>query len=261
VDNLEKIIDSHIHLDQYHDVEINEMLEKELSIEALISVSMNLESCKRNLLLAKQYSKVKPAFGFHPEQKLPSERELGDLLSWMEENIDHMIAVGEVGLPYFMRMEKQVTESEYGRYIELLEVFIKLAKKWDMPIGLHAVYTDSPVVCGILEKHSYAKAHFHWYKSDIKTTQRIIANGYFASVTPEVVMDEAESVIVVQSFPIEQLLVETDGPWPFEGPFSGRRTHPLMIVESLKKIAEIKKFELRDTAKQIRNNTKLLYKI
>jgi TatD DNase family protein len=48
-----------------------------------------------------------------------------------------MIAVGEVGLPYFLKYEKKITQREYGGYIELLENFIKLTKKWDKPIALH----------------------------------------------------------------------------------------------------------------------------
>lgn len=256
-----KIIDSHIHLDQYEDVEIKAILDKESSIEALITVSMNLQSCQRNLSLAEKYACVKPAFGYHPEQLLPSETELCELLDWMEVHKDKVAAIGEVGLPFFMRAEKKVTPSEYDRYIELLEIFIKFAKKLDKPIALHAVYSDAPVVCDLLEKHSFSKAHFHWYKGDQKTTERMIENGYFASVTPEVVYDEEESVNLVQTFPLNQLLLETDGPWPFEGPFTGQRTNPKMIKESLRKIADLKRMNFHEIVQQTLQNAKIFYNI
>ena len=73
---MEKLIDAHIHLDQYDDIEIAAVAEENEAIEALVSVSMNLDSCKRNLVLSERYPIVKPAFGFHPEQLLPTEKEL-----------------------------------------------------------------------------------------------------------------------------------------------------------------------------------------
>jgi TatD DNase family protein len=39
-------------------------------------------------------------------------------------------------------------------------------------------------------------------------------NGYFISVTPDVVYDE-EIQLLVQRYPLEQMMIETDGPWPF----------------------------------------------
>src|SRR5438874_1253627 len=104
-----KMIDAHIHLDQYKDKEIEWLLEGSNTIEALLSVSFNLESCKRNLELSRKYQKVKPGFGFHPEQNLPTEHEFSRLIEWMNQHQTAMIAVGEVGLPFYRRMDQKVS--------------------------------------------------------------------------------------------------------------------------------------------------------
>lgn len=57
-----KTIDAHIHLDRYNDNEIERILEDSRWLEAVVSVSWDLESCKRNLELSKKYKQVKPAF-------------------------------------------------------------------------------------------------------------------------------------------------------------------------------------------------------
>ena len=163
-----KIIDAHIHLDQYTNKDIQLMFEDSDSIEGLVSVSFDLDSCKRNLILSKKYPKVKPAFGFHPEQSLPTDYEIELLIEWLIQHQTDMIAIGEVGLPYYLRKEQNESKFQFGQYIELLETFIKMAKKWDKPIVLHAVYEDAPIVCDLLEKHSVTKAHFHWFKGDEK---------------------------------------------------------------------------------------------
>jgi len=255
-----KMIDSHIHLDQYSDREIELIVKESHDIEALLSVSTNLESCKRNLELTKISQKIKAAFGFHPEQNLPTDEELDELIQWMHQYCSEMIAVGEVGLPYYVKTEQKLTSFQYNQYIKLLEKFIKLAKEWEKPIVLHAVYEDAPIVCELLEKYFVTKAHFHWFKGDHKTVERLIQNRYHISVTPEIIYKEKIQKLV-QSYPLELLMVETDGPWPFEGPFAGKRTHPNMLESIIRMVAEIKNKSKAEVSERILENTKIFYGI
>ncbi|MCM3766980.1 TatD family hydrolase [Neobacillus niacini] len=254
------MIDSHIHLDKYKDLEITTILTDVDWLEAMLSVSTDLQSCLRNLELSRKDQKVKPAFGFHPEQSLPTEIELNKLLEWITKYRTEMIAVGEVGLPYYMRMDQKVSKAQYGQYIDLLEMFIQLARQWDKPIVLHAVYDDAPIVCDLLEKHSMKNAHFHWFKGDTKTMERMIRNGYSISITPEIVYKEKIQRLI-EAYPLELIMVETDGPWPFEGPFTGKMTHPKMMKESILSIAKIKNLPETEVADRILEHTKSFYRI
>jgi TatD DNase family protein len=74
------------------------------------------------------------------------------------------------------------------------------------------------------------------------------------------VLYEREIQELTAFFPIQQLMVETDGPWPFEGPFAGQLTHPLMIHQSIVKIAKIKQVELEHVYKTIFQNTVQFYR-
>src|SRR5262249_667208 len=152
------------------------------------------------------YSSVKPAFGYHPEQQLPTEQECNELFKWLKEHRYQMAAIGEVGLPYYRRLEGKVSNRDFGAYLDLLETFIQLAKGWELPIVLHAVYDDAPSVCDLLEKHSITKAHFHWFKGDDRTITRMIENGYYVSVTPDVVYEE-EIQRLVKRYPINKLMI------------------------------------------------------
>lgn len=253
-------IDSHIHLDQYKAHEREWVIAQDNSLAALISVSTDFASCKKTLELALTNEKIMPAFGWHPEQPLLAEVDLIELLQWMEVNQKKMTAVGEVGLPYYVQRGKKEDSFPLAGYLEVLEQFIIAAKKWDKPIILHAIYEDAPLVCELLEKHSFSRAHFHWFKGDEKTILRMRENGYYLSVTPEIIYKE-RSRELIKLYPLEQILVETDGPWPFEGPFSGMRTHPSMIHHSVKEIAAIKQLSLSTVYRQLLNNTKQLYRL
>ena len=256
--SLRPIIDSHIHLDKYENEEVDAIIQE---VEKLITVSFDLTSCKQNLVLAEKFPQhVMPAFGLHPEQSLPNEQSLSDLLEWMETHQHQAVAVGEVGLPYYLRREQNNKNFPLSLYIDLLEQFILIAKRWNKPLILHAIYEDARLVCDLLEKHSMQKAHFHWFKGDEVTIERMIKNGYYISVTPDICY-EVDIQQLTTLYPLEQLMVETDGPWPFESLFRGKRTSPNMIHHSVKKIARLKDTPISDVYQRLYENTKRFYEI
>lgn len=251
---MRKIIDAHIHLDKYKDTDIPEVIS---DVAALISVSMDIQSCKKNLELSKQYPNVSVAFGYHPEQRLPSEENLLEQLSWIEEHKDMCVAIGEVGLPFYLRKDNKL-QQPYERYIESLEAFIILAKNLNKPIALHAVYDDAHIVCDLLEKHTIMKAHFHWLKGDQNIIDRIIKNKYKVSFTPDLIYKPKIQKLAHQ-FPLDLIMVETDGPWSFDGLFNGKQTRPAMIHHIIEELSKIKGLPADEVYQKIYANTQNFY--
>ena len=258
-----KLADTHIHLEQYDPQQAARML-SEFQDEGgafVVAVSMNLESARRTEALAIQYPDVvRPAYGFHPEQPLPTPEEEEELFAWMEaraaidagdrpadaptgEHVSppRMTAVGEVGLPYYSRLEA----SERGEsldedgYVRLLERFVAFAARHDLPIALHAVYADADTACDLLERYGVERAHFHWFKGSGHTVRRMIASGYRISFTPDLLY-EKEIRDLARLYPETLVMSETDGPWPFEGPFAGRATHPSMTADVCREWAQLR---------------------
>lgn len=258
-------IDAHIHLDMYEANEILRMMETLPSeqIVGLIAVSRYLDSCIATHKLRITYPKlIHAAFGFHPEQPIPHPTEIDKLTQWMLEHSDDMIAIGEVGLPYYSRLEAESNGLRFDMlpYIELLERFMLVSKQLNKPIILHAVYEDADLACDLLDKHGITKAHFHWFKGSGQTVERMIQAGYFISVTPDVLY-EADIQALVQAYPIELIMAETDGPWPFEGPFAEQQTTPGMILEVIRQIARIKMLSVEETAERLLSNTIQFYQL
>ncbi|GGG12753.1 TatD family hydrolase [Paenibacillus abyssi] len=261
------MIDAHIHIDLYPEPERGAMLDEAFTsgLQAVIAVSMHLESCKVNRELKQRYGgRVITAYGYHPEQPLPDEAELDSLYNWIRERHGEgeRFAIGEVGLPYYSRTEAEAAGRLFDEapYEALLERFVALAAELDLAVVLHAVYEDADKACALLEKYEVQRAHFHWFKGAPETVERMIARGYRISVTPDVAY-EPEIQAIVRRYPLELMMAETDGPWPFEGPYEGKRTHPLMVKDVVAKIAELKGVAFPAAAEQIRSNTELLYKI
>ncbi|MNR53301.1 hypothetical protein D3C85_1732940 [compost metagenome] len=56
-------------------------------------------------------------------------------------------------------------------------------------------------------------------------------------------------------------MAETDGPWPFEGPYSGHATVPSMTRGVIRDIAVIKEVDERLAAETLLSNTRRFYGI
>ncbi|WP_173917175.1 TatD family hydrolase [Halobacillus sp. Marseille-Q1614] len=252
------VIDAHIHLDMYEENSRNKILSSlfKNKIAALITVSSDYRSALRNLQLQKNHRKIKTAIGYHPEQPLPSKKELDQILKLARENKEGITAIGEVGLPYYLR--KKDEHVELDDYIKVLAAFIQTAKHLNKPIVLHAIYEDADIVLDLLKNYSIEKAHFHWFKGSDNTLEQIKRTGFYISITPDCLY-EKEIQHIISTFPIELMMVETDGPWPFKGKFKDELTHPRMIHDSVKMISEIKSIKLDKVYDILLENTKKFY--
>jgi TatD DNase family protein len=257
-------IDAHIHLDHYEPVERAVMLEKAFrsGLEGAVSVSMHSVSCEENLRLAQMYpGRVIPAYGHHPEQPVLNGADLGGLCRWIAERPRHeTFAIGEVGLPYFLRKDAENSGKPFdlAPYLAQLERFVRLAVDLDRPLALHAVHEDAETVMDLLETYSVRRAHFHWFKGSPHTMERLIACRYYISVTPETLYDE-ETRFLARTYPLDLLMVETDGPWPFEGPYAGRRTEPSMVMDSVREIAVLRSQDAGTVREILAANTREFY--
>ncbi|MDQ0113015.1 TatD family hydrolase [Paenibacillus harenae] len=258
-------IDAHIHVDHYDEAEREALLEKAFSAgaAAVVAVSMHLQSSIANRGLAQTYpNRVHPAYGFHPEQPIPSSDDLDELFEWMRARhaAGEKFAIGEVGLPYYTRTEAEAAGQTFDEapYLALLGRFAALAAELERPIVLHAVYEDADKACDILDRHGVRKAHFHWFKGSEATVRRMIASGYSISITPDIAY-EAEIRALAEIYPLSLLMAETDGPWPFEGPYEGRATEPAMSRDVAVHIAAIKQQPVELVRTALLENTKRLY--
>ena len=260
-------IDAHIHLDQYEQQQLEQVLleAEQEEIKRLIAVSVDLASSQKNEQLYKQYpALVYPCYGYHPEQPLPSKEEEDALFAWIEQRVhqNEPFAIGEVGLPYYKEQEAlengEVFELE--PYVEYLIRWFEHAQKWNKPIVLHVIYEHVEKVLDILNDMPLTQVHFHWYKGSDEATAEIVRRGYMISITPDVLYESHTQKLLTQ-VPLSQIMLETDGPWPFEAEFAGQLTTPTMVKRSCNFIAQQLNVTEQDVAKQLYENSKRFYQL
>ena len=77
-------------------------------------------------------------------------------------------------------------------------------------------------------------------------TRAILDAGYLVSVTPEVVYRERDRELV-EAVPLESLLVESDGPWPYGGEFEGMASGPWLVSRVAEEVAKIKRLPVDES--------------
>lgn len=258
------LFDSHCHLDHHlYSKDLKQILEraKKANIKFIISNGIDYETNLETLQLAKMYPMIKPALGFYPEDALDREgyfqsknkekiKTLKDNIKLIEENKDKIIAIGEVGLDLYhgKDIEKQTED---------LKKIIELAKKLKKPLIIHTRKAEKETL-DILEKSKIRPDQIilHCFSGSRELIKRAINQRYNFSIPTNLVRSEAFQYLV-ETCHISKILTETDGPYlsPYKNPDSSfNRNEPAYIIESIKKIAEIKKIPEIEVEKAIEDN-------
>jgi TatD DNase family protein len=255
------MIDSHIHLDAdpYADREGVIKRARAAGVTAAVVPGVSPESNRRVLELSADYRGfVKPALGLHPERPEITDSDVAATLAMLEVWRDSICAVGEVGLPWYGEAARRPGAREKGQAI--LARFARAAADLELALILHCPHGTAANALAIIRSAGVRRAVFHWHKSDEATTREIIEAGYFVSLTPEVVYRERDQALA-RIVPLGNLLVETDGPWPYGGPFAGQVTEPAMLARAVAALARIKGESERAVAEATAENTRLLFLI
>ena len=237
-----KIIDSHCHIDWFKNIDLPKIIE---DVSEIYAVSISYESSLKVLDIASKYSTVKVALGIHPEY-FEYYEEFEQIRKLIIKNRDKLYAIGEVGLPYFSILEKNIEEKEqlYNKGLELLEKFILLAKELNLPLVLHATQSTSKDALKLLKKYNIKNVLFHWLHCDIKTAKEIFNSNFFASVSVDIIHNR-EYLEFIATIPLKNLLIESDSPWKYDDN-SSKPKDVYKVLEKLSVIHGISINELND---------------
>ena len=109
----------------------------------------------------------------------------------------------------------------------------------------------------MLESSKLKKVVMHCFTGRKHLVKRIIDNGWSLSI-PCVVVKLQQFQDNVKLAPLSQLLTETD--CPYLSPYPDiRRNEPAFVIETIKKIAELKKMDQEEVANNIFMNYQKMF--
>ncbi len=250
--NHSRVVDTHAHIcDPVFDQDRAEVLRRarEAGVAAVIAVGESMSDAERNLELATVYPEIRPAAGLYPTRLDPVEAQT--MISLIRKRRDLLVAIGEVGLDYWV--VKEEAERELQR--EIFTRFVHLGLELGLPLNVHSRSAGRHAIALLLEQGAN-RVQLHAFDGKAATALPAAEAGYFFSIPPSIVRSRQKQKLVKQ-LPLSSLLIETDS--PVLGPVGDERNEPANALVAVQTIATIKGVRREEVVEVTENNTRSLY--
>ncbi|MBI2653653.1 TatD family hydrolase [Candidatus Woesearchaeota archaeon] len=250
-------VDVHTHLDHPSIIDkIGDIIHraKNAGLKHIVANGINPETNRICLELSKKYDIIKCAMGLYPRDALQKEMESGEFpakfadfdvgeeIDFIRKNKNNIVAVSEVGLDF--------VDGESRQQIEDFERMINLAEGLKKPIVVHSRKAEQKCI-EMLESSKNKKIIMHCFSGRKHLVNRAADNGWFLTI-PTIVVRSQQFQDISRNVPLSQLFCETDS--PYLSPYKGQWNEPAFVIESYKKIAELKGMDINEVSNNIYMN-------
>lgn len=283
--------DSHTHIQfPIYDTDREDAINRaEIAEVKMICVGTQAASSEAAVALArKNPGEIWATAGYHPnhfasawyhdrkEQKEPKHEEFDARRLRKIAESPEVVAIGEFGLDYYrLNNESRIMNKEKEDQQEAFEVQAEIAKDFKKPLMMHcrpsyiktsegkAVSTDDAYSDALNLLSTYDDLPdkiFHFYVGSLGMTKKLLDLGAYFTFGG-VITFARDYDEVIKYIPIDKILLETDAPYVAPAPYRGKRNEPAYVVETAKKLAEIKNIDLEKIAEQTTKNALTVFKI
>ena len=261
-----KLIDTHAHLDfSKFDNDRPAAIDRAriAGVAAIVNVGTDLDSSRRAVDLAEQYTDVYAAVGMHPHD---AKKLDGAALAELRElaRRPKVVAVGEIGLDFYRNLSPQAVQRR------AFQAQLAWAAKMGKPVIIH----DRDAHDEIMEvltgwalglKHSPLAGRMgvlHTFSGDLDMAQEAIDLGFYVSFSGPVTYKNAGQLAsVAKALPLDRILVETDCPFLTPHPHRGKRNEPAYVRLVAERIAELRGMPFDELAQATTANAQRLFEL
>ena len=213
---------------------------QEGGVIGIVAVGQDISSNQKTLEIAGRHPGfVFPAIGYHPWRLKASDDE--KTLAYIETNLKHCVALGEVGLDYKAKTKKKIQKAVFQ---ELLAI----AKRHDKPVIVHCRYVHETAY-RMVKEAGLKKAIFHWYSGPLDLIPLIAAEGYYMSATPALLYNPYHGRAIT-AVPLSNLLLETDTPVQYQE----LAARPIHVQVTLQEASRVRGMAAEEIAAQTTRN-------
>ena len=280
------LVDTHCHLDFSDNPQ--EWIDNAAgqNVKKLICVGTSVEASKKCIEIADSTSSVRPGsglrgakenipevyatVGIHPQDGKEDIEKYGenyiDELRKIALSSKKVVAIGEIGLDYYLASEKRVKtvdkDKEFQR--KLFVDQIKLACELKLPIIVHC-RNGWGEVFEIIEsgklKIENLGGVFHSWTGDLQAAKRAIDLGFYISFSGILTFKNAPQVQEVAKWvPLEKVILETDSPFLAPVPHRGEQNEPKNVKIIAQFLADLRSVSLDRIEEATCKNAEKLFK-
>lgn len=255
------LVDTHCHLDMdaYED-ELETVIQSaaDAGITRIVTIGIDLSSSHKAVELARRFPQVWSTIGIHPHNAASINTDTWEQLKLLaRDKKNKVVGYGEIGLDFAKNYAPRDVQIKY------FELQLEMAKELNLPVIIHDRDAHDETLT-ILKAHAPFPANgvMHCFSGDIELARRIIELGLFISIPGIVTFNKSDIMQqVAGEIPLEQLILETDGPFLSPVPYRGKTNKPEYLLYTAQKIAEIRGISLDDIAKMTTFNAETLFRL
>jgi TatD DNase family protein len=206
--------------------------------------------------LAQQHEGVYATVGIHPHEAELAKQEDFDELERLAKQ-PKVIAWGEIGLDYFY--DHSPREVQQRVFVQQME----MARAAKLPIIIHNRPSDRSEnawedLFRLLHGHWAASGLggvLHCFTGSVDQARAALDVGFILSFAGNITFPKAQNIRDAAAMaPLDRIFIETDSPYLAPVPHRGKRNEPAFVVESARKIGELRKLATEEVGRQTSEN-------
>ena len=233
-----RLVDSHCHLDDHQfdaDRDATIARARVAGVETMLAIGTgdgppDLEAAIR---MAEAHESIYATVGVHPHDAAKTSEET---FSRLDALLNHpkVRALGEIGLDYHYDFSPRDVQRE------VFERQLAVAAAAGLPVVIHTREAWEDTI-SILRAQWRGEGIMHCFTGDAAQASEVLDLGFHLAFGGVLTFPKAEAVReAARITPAGRLLVETDCPYLAPAPMRGKRNEPAFIVETVRRLAEVR---------------------
>jgi TatD DNase family protein len=232
------VIDSHCHLDSDQfdadrDAVIQRAMDAGVSHMVAIGTGNGPPDLEAGIRLAERYESFYATIGVHPHDAAKAGPDVFRELSELAQH-PKVVAIGEIGLDYHYDFSpRDVQQAVFIRQMQL-------AAEANKPIVIHTREAWNDTI-SMLREHWHSTGIMHCFSGGPIEAQEALDLGFYLSFGGIMTFPKAlEIQEAARTVPLDRMLVETDAPYLAPIPKRGKRNEPAFMLETVRKLAQLR---------------------
>jgi len=219
-------------------------------ISKIICIGTDLDSSKRAIGVAEQFSNVFAVVGWHPSDAADAPSDLRPALRDLARH-PKVVALGETGLDYHRlpstKAEGTTADDEAikQKQAALFRQHLEVAAELRLGCVIHQRDSLEDTLAQLEPFADRVRGVFHCFANDAAAMQRIVALGSLVSFTGILTFKNGQNIRdALAATPMDKFLLETDCPFLAPMPYRGKRCEPAYVKEISELAAQVRSCSL-----------------
>ena len=251
------IIETHCHLDYLAQETMADELRAitDAGVDRIITIAVSPDNLATVLNLCDEHEYIWGTQGIHPHEAASWSPSVAQAVAAGSAH-SKVVAIGEIGLDYYYEHASPQAQSA------AFEAQLALAAERDLPVVIHTREADADTRA-VLENHARhlrKKGVIHSFTSSQALADYCLSEGFHLGFNGICTFKNADNVrAIIDSTPIDSIVLETDAPYLTPVPYRGRVNSPRFLPLIAAQIAEIKNMPVETLLRAVRRNSMALF--